>query len=291
VNVGVTEAFGGSPSRGLEYVEQFATTAEALGFDSLWVPEHIVFFDTYQSRYPYNEEGRFALGDNPGVFDPFAVLTAAALSTSTLKVVTSVMLIGERNPLITAREVATVDHLSGGRFLFGIGVGWSKEEYEALGVPWVDRGRRCDEYIAAMKELWCQPRSTYHGDFVDFDGAISYPKPLQSPHPPVLVGGNTGPALRRAARLGDGWFGWNVAPDDLEETIRRLHGLLDAERRSGEGFIVQVGLPHDGAAGEVGDYANVCAAAGVDRLVLSAPFSRRTFAAQLEQYSSVLELG
>ena len=116
------------------------------------MPEHVVFFDRYDSRYPYNESGVLDLGADPGIFDPFLALTVAALATTRLKLGTSVLLIGERNPLLTAREAATLDQITGGRFLLGVGVGWSQEEYEALGVPWERRGERCDEYIQVMKE-------------------------------------------------------------------------------------------------------------------------------------------
>src|SRR4051812_9863847 len=214
MKIGVAESFGVSPARDLTYIQEFSTKAEALGFDSLWVPEHIVFFDRYESRYPYNESGVLALGQNPAIFDPIPTLTAAAIATTTLQVGTSIMLIGERNPLITAREVATVDQFSGGRFLFGVGVGWSWEEYAALGVGWERRGQRCDEYIEVMKLLWTTERTSFNGEFCSFENVAAYPKPASSPHPPVLVGGNTPPALRRAARLGEGWFGWHLSIDE-----------------------------------------------------------------------------
>src|SRR5690349_1058933 len=115
--IGVADTFGNSPARGVEYVQEFAATAERVGFDSLWVPEHIVFFDRYESKYPYNDSGVLALGNEPGLFDPFPTLTAAGLATTRLQVGTSILLIGERNPLLTAREVATVDQFTGGRFI------------------------------------------------------------------------------------------------------------------------------------------------------------------------------
>src|SRR5205823_1567015 len=133
-----------------------------------------------------------------------------------------VLLIGERNPLLTAREVATVDQFTGGRFMLGVGAGWSSEEYEALGVPWERRGARCDEYIEVMKLLWTQERASYKGEFCSFSDVAAFPKPARSPHPPVLVGGNTPPALRRAARFGDGWFGWNLSVDEVAAAMDQL---------------------------------------------------------------------
>jgi probable F420-dependent oxidoreductase len=288
MKVGVAETFGSSPNRDVNYIKDFAAAAESLGFDSLWVPEHIVFFDDYDSRYPYNETGTLALGRNPGVFDPFPALTVAALATTTLEVGTSVMLIGERNPLLTAREVATVDQLSGGRFLFGVGVGWSSEEYDALGVPWERRGARCDEYIDVMKALWTTDRTTFSGEFCRFENVAAFPKPARSPHPPVLVGGNTKPALRRAARNGDGWFGWNLDLDELEKALAELDALLAAEGRSRDGFVVQVGRPHGGAPADMAAYAKRCEELALDRLIISAPISWKTFAAQLKEYSTAV---
>ena len=293
MRIGVAESFGTSPARNVEYVQEFAVTAERLGFDSLWVPEHIVFFDTYESRYPYNETGTLALGNEPGIFDPFPTLTAAGLATTTLEVGTSVLLIGERNPLLTAREVATVDQFTGGRMHLGVGVGWSSEEYDALGVPWERRGPRCDEYIEVMKLLWTTERTSFKGEFCAFENVAAYPKPVRTPHPPVLVGGNTPPALRRAARLGDGWFGWNLTLDELRDSITRLDGLLtDAGRPpTGDGdFVVQVGLPTAGPPEDAAGYAKAAADLGVDRLVLAAPLPRRTFASGLEAYASAFGL-
>jgi probable F420-dependent oxidoreductase len=289
VHIGLSDAYGGSPSRDAAYIQEFAAKAEAVGFESLWVPEHVVFFDRYDSRYPYNESGSLQLGADPGVFDPFLALTVAALATTRLKLGTSVLLIGERNPLITAREAASLDQIAGGRFLLGVGVGWSREEYVALGVPWERRGDRCDEYIRVMKELWSTPRSSFHGEFCDFDDVIAYPKPVQTPHVPVLVGGNTPPALRRAARWGDGWFGWNLTVDELESTVATLDRLLAENGRSRNGFIMQTGVAHSGDA-DLADYAAACERAGMERLVLSLPISRRNYAAKLEDFAGLLAL-
>src|SRR5438132_690723 len=128
MKVGVSDAFTGTPGRDVAYVQEYSARAEEVGFESLWVPEHIVFFADYESRYPYNETGVLALGPTPGVFDPLMTLTAAGLATENLRLGTSILLIGERHPMVTAREVATLDHFSGGRFLLGVGVGWSREE-------------------------------------------------------------------------------------------------------------------------------------------------------------------
>ena len=160
----------------------------------------------------------------------------------------------------------------------------------AVGVPWERRGERCDEYIGAMKALWTTARSSFHGEFCAFDDVISYPKPVQQPHLPVLVGGNTAPALRRAARWGDGWYGWNLTIDALQPTVDRLVELLAAAGRSRDGFVVQVGVSHDGGTDELDDYVGTCARLGLDRVVLALPLSRRSFVSRLEQEASRLGL-
>ena len=289
MHIGLSDSFGGTPARDAIFIQEFAAKAEAVGFESLWVPEHVVFFDEYDSRYPYNESGSLDLGANPGLFDPFQSLTVAALATTTLKLGTSVLLIGERNPLLTARESASLDQISGGRFLLGVGVGWSEEEYVAMGVPWERRGERCDEYIQAMKQLWTSPRSSFHGEFCDFDDVIAFPKPVQ-PSVPVLVGGNTPPALRRAARWGDGWFGWNLTVDELQATVATLDRLLAENGRSRDGFVLQTGLFHSGDGEGLADYASACTTAGLERLVLGFPLSRRSFAERIEHYARALAL-
>lgn len=276
MKVGIVESFGSTPARDVGFVQDFARRLEALGFDSLWVPEHIVFFDRYESKYPYNETGELSLGADPGLFDPFLTLTAAALATSSRVVGTAVLLIGERNPLITAREVATLDQFSGGRFELGVGVGWSHEEYEALGVPWERRGARCDEYLDVMRALWTTERTSFSGSLLSFEDVAAYPKPARSPHPPVLVGGNTPPALRRAATRGDGWFGWQLSIEELEASLADLDARLSAAGRTRDGFVVQVGrqaAPDEDLAA----YASKCESLGVDRFVFAAGLSRRTY--------------
>jgi alkanesulfonate monooxygenase SsuD/methylene tetrahydromethanopterin reductase-like flavin-dependent oxidoreductase (luciferase family) len=149
-------------------------------------------------------------------------------------------------------------------------------------------GARCDEYIDVLKQLWTTERTSFDGEFCRFENVAAFPKPAQSPHPPVLVGGNTKPALRRAAERGEGWFGWNLSHDEIGETIAELDRLLSAAGRSREGFVMQVGVQLMADPAEVADYARGCEKAGVDRLVVALPLSRRTFGDQLEQYAAAL---
>ena len=213
IRVGISEVIYGERGREVAFLRDTAILIEKLGFDTLWFPEHVVFFEEYTSKYPYGSVGgnevfrkRQEL-DNPGlrgIFDGPIAIVAAASVTSKLRFGTFVTILPQRNPVVFAREIATVDHLSSGRYDFGVGVGWSKEEYEACQTPFVRRGDRMDDYIKAMKCLWTEDLSSYDGDFVSFQNVMAFPKPLQRPHPPILVGGQSQRGIARAAELGDG---------------------------------------------------------------------------------------
>lgn len=176
---------------------------EARGFESLWAPEHSHIPLTRKSPFPGG-------GDLPKKYydtmDPFVTLTAAATATKTLKVGTGVCLVTQRDPIQTAKQVASIDQLSGGRFLFGIGNGWNQDELEDHGVKFADRHKVARERIEAMKEIWTKSKPEYHGEFVRFDPMMTWPKPVQKPHPPIIVGGAFPYSARRAIRYGDGWI-------------------------------------------------------------------------------------
>ena len=195
--------------------------AEALGFDSVWGGEHVVLPTTIDSRYPYTVDGKIpALPDTP-VPDPLIWLAFVAAAAPTLRLGTCVLIVPQRNPLVLARELATLDRLSGGRVELGIGVGWMREEFDCLGVPWDRRGARNDEYIAAMQALWAAPHAEFHGEFVDFGPATCSPRPIQKKIP-IHVGGDTQVALRRAVRIADGFFPGERDATRLAELIGRL---------------------------------------------------------------------
>ncbi|MFM7119092.1 MAG: LLM class F420-dependent oxidoreductase [Gammaproteobacteria bacterium] len=228
MRIGVSLAF--SQTTPVDYIAGAAQRVEAAGFHSLWVPEHVLFFPDYASRYPYAEDGRLA-GNPQGLLDPFSALTFIAAHTRTLRLGTGICLVPQRQPVYTAKLVADLDYLSGGRVDFGIGIGWLAEEFAALGVPFSERAARCDDYIGAMKALWTQPVARYQGRFVDIPPAYFNPKPVQKPHPPILVGGESDAALKRVAALGDGWYGFDLTPETLAERLVKLDGLLAAAGR------------------------------------------------------------
>ncbi len=201
---------------------ELAEAAEARGFESLWVAEH--------THIPANRVSPFpGGGELPRVYyeamDPFVALTAAATATSTLKVATGICLVVQRDPIVTAKQVASLDTLSGGRFLFGIGAGWNAEEMANHGTTdFAGRFKLMRERVEAMKAIWADDPAGYHGDLVDFDPIWSKPKPIQRPHPPIHVGGAAPQGARRAARYGDGWIPIGFGGDFLDQV-----GALDTE--------------------------------------------------------------
>jgi probable F420-dependent oxidoreductase len=206
--------------------------AEERGIESLWVAEHVVLFDDYQPDYPYSPDGRFPATADSGLLEPLSTLAFLTAHTSTVRLGTGILLLPQRNPVYTAKEVANLDWLSGGRIDLGIGVGWQREEFAAVNVSWPERGRRTDEYLAVMKSLWTEDVSSFHGRFYDLRDARMYPKPVQDPHPPIHVGGESDAALRRAAALGDGWYTFNRLPEDVAPALARLDDLLEQHGRT-----------------------------------------------------------
>jgi probable F420-dependent oxidoreductase len=224
-----------------DIIAQIARQAETVGFDSIWAPEHVVLFDdaAYASQYPYNDTGRIGITD-AALLDPFTALTFAAAHTERLKLGTGIFLVPQRHPLVVAKMVASLDRLSKGRFLFGVGIGWLKEEFRALGISPERRAQRTCEYLDAMRTVWTQANPAFDGEFCSFPAVKSLPKPVQQPHPPVIFGGNSAPALRRAVYHGDGWFGFNLSPQEAASSIQQLHVHAREAGRSTEDLFIAV---------------------------------------------------
>src|ERR1051326_1879884 len=182
-------------------LKSVAVAAERLGFATLWAPEHVVLVEEYASKYPYSS-GQFPGPPDIPIADPFTTLAYVAASTSTIRLGTGVCLVPEHNPLVLAKTAATLDRLSGGRFILGAGVGWLAEEFAALGIPFEHRGPRTREYVEVMRGLWTEGSSSHQGEFVQFRGVLSYPKPVAATGIPVWFGGESPAALRRGAELG-----------------------------------------------------------------------------------------
>ena len=253
------------PPNSPEFLAGAARAAEERGFHSVWLGEHVVLFDVHAKNYPYAESGEFPLSGEGGMAEPFTTLAWLAGQTSTIRLGTGVILVPQRNPLYTAKEVANVDWLSGGRFDFGIGVGWQREEFEALQVPWERRGARCDEYIEVMRRLWIDVESSHEGAFWSLPPSRAFPKPVQTPHPPIHIGGESDVALRRVARLDADWLPFNVTPDSLAQRRSDLAQLLDGTGRSVDDVFVTAS-PHRDAVG--GEHSAAFAEAGADQLLV-----------------------
>jgi probable F420-dependent oxidoreductase len=208
-----------------------ASNAERLGVATLWVPEHVVLLDQYASKYPYSQDGVLPAPTNAPILDPFLALTCMASATSKIRLATGICLVPEHNPVVLAKVVASLDFISGGRAVLGVGIGWLEEEFQAIGVPWEGRANRTREYIAAMRKLWGEDISSYHGEFVSFDRVRSFPKPVHGTSVPIFFGGESGPALKRAAEYGDGWVGFNLSPAEAAAKIKRIEELLKANGR------------------------------------------------------------
>ncbi len=214
-----------------DYIRILGETAESLGFDSLWVAEHIVLFDDYASQYPYADDGRIPVGGERGLLEPFTTLGYLAACTEQIRLGTGICLVPQRNPVYTAKEVANVDWLSNGRLDLGIGVGWLAEEFRAVDAPFERRGDRCRSYLEVMRRLWCDEVSEFKDEFYELPACRAYPKPVQTPHPPFHFGGESDAALRRVADLGQGWYGFNLLPEQAAEKIERLRVRLEARGR------------------------------------------------------------
>ena len=256
-----------SPIATPEYLRALGTLAEDAGFHSLWVAEHGVLFDDYASEYPYSPDGRIPAGGEGGILEPFTSLAFLAAVTERIRLGTGICLVPQRNPVYTAKQVANVDVVSGGRLDFGVGVGWLSEEFDAVAVPFERRGARCRSYLEVMKRLFCDEVSAYKDEFYELPSCRCYPKPVQKPHPPIHFGGESDAALRRVADLGQGWYGFNLDPEELTERLEVLDRLLAARGRSRSELVISAAPYQKGI-----DRAKLerYAAAGADQVIVNA---------------------
>jgi probable F420-dependent oxidoreductase len=215
-----------------EQAQAVACRAEALGFDSVWVPEHVVFPPRFGSRYPYAADGVPPITPDSPVLDPLMLLTHVAAATSRIRLGTNIYLVPLRHPLLAARAAVTLDILSGGRLTLGVGVGWLKEEFQALGVDFRTRGGRARECVRALRALWTEPEPRFHGRYFSFGPVKFEPKPVQKPCIPIVFGGETEAALARAAALGDGWYGVGHTPETARAQVQKLRALLERAGRA-----------------------------------------------------------
>ena len=262
--------------------DDMARALEAAGYESFWVPEHTHIPAERRSPYPGG-------GDLPRPYyhmaDPFVSLGVAAAVTTRLKLATGICLVVERDPITLAKEVATLDMLSDGRFLFGIGAGWNAEEMENHGTDFKTRFKLMKEQVEAMKVIWAEEQASFHGDFVNFDNIISYPKPVQSPHPPIIFGGATPLARQRVADFCDGWMPIDVLLEDLPNAMADLRRRAEAGGRDPESISVTM-FAFDGGDGDtILRYNDL----GIDRVVLVAPRARDGALAFVDRFAEMID--
>jgi probable F420-dependent oxidoreductase len=290
---GLVAPFGNGTSRDIGFLKEFSQAIEQRGFDSLWVPEHVVFFaaEDYDSPYPYTKDGAPPWKDGMSIYDPLLIVAVASQVTRTLRFSTSVMILPLRPALLTAKEVMTLDHITGGRFELGVGSGWSAEEYAALGVPFEKRGRRFDEYIEAIRAAWRDDKASYSGETVAFKNVVLGPKPVTPGGPPFLIGGDSDAAMKRAARLGDGWYGW-WAEYELEPHLEKLRAYLrQYSRDEGSDFRLKLGIPFKGTPDELAGKVEEAKRLGVVEFVFSVPISSRRLGSDLETWAQAAGVG
>ena len=255
------------------FFEEAVLEAETLGFESCWLPEHLVLTEDMTGS-PHPGEDSPPIPPTTPVFDAFGMLCFLAARTSRIRLGTNVYLMGLRHPFTAARAVQTLDLVSQGRAEIGIGAGWLRQEWHATGLDPATRGRRLDEALEVCRRLWTEPTVAHQGEFFEFDAVHFEPKPIQQPHPRIHVGGESEAALRRAARAGDGWIGIEQSVDVVAQSIERLHGYREEFGRSDRDFQVTIGAQlknRDQLAG----YAE----AGVQRLIVR-PWRRSPDAVQ-----------
>ena len=262
MQIGLAMAF--SQHTAPEFVRDCVQLVESKDIHAIWLPEHVLFFPEYASTYPYSDSGRIP-GDPEGLLDPFTAMTFIAAHTNRVRLGTGICLVPQRQPVYTAKMVADVDFLSGGRVDFGVGIGWLKEEFDALGVDFKQRARLCDEYIDAMRALWSPGITEFSSESVQLTPCHFNPKPVQQPHPPIFYGGESDAALRRVAERGQGWYGFDLSPEQLEARLEGLDAQLAKVDRPREDVRIIVGPNrHPVNAETVPQYAGL----GVEQLVV-----------------------
>jgi len=263
---------------------EVAARAEAAGYGSVFVPDHVIFPARVESAYPYSPDGSFPFPLETPLHDPWVVLTSIAAATSTIQLGTAVYVLALRHPFVTARAVTSLDVLSGGRVLLGVGAGWLAEEFTAMGLDARRRFSRLEECIDVLRALWTAPPVSYDGRHFQFDAVHFAPRPVREPHPPILLGGDSDAALTRAARIADGWMSGGVTADvgEIEARVAKIRALRE-ELAPASPFDVTVLFPRPTA-----DELDRLEAAGVDRVVVI-PWDRgRDAIPALEAYAETV---
>ena len=233
MKIGIVSINVGGPATAEQMVE-VVQHAEAVGIESVWTFEHVMIPTDYESKYPYAPSGKMGIPPEGWFVDPLISLAHVAAATKTIRLGTGVNIFPQTNPLLFAKQAASLDVLSGGRLTLGLGIGWLAEEYQAMGTPFERRGARFDDYLEAVKKVWSGEVVEHESEFLSWHGYKSYPTPVQKPHPPVLIGGSSKKMLQRVVNAADGWY----APSDSEEELATMIGELKQ-------MAAQAGRPFD----------------------------------------------
>jgi probable F420-dependent oxidoreductase len=254
-------------AQSVESMIELATTAETSGFESIWTFEHAIVPVEYESKYPYSPNGKMGTTPETNFVDPLIALATVAAHTQQIRLATGVNILPQTNPLYLAKQAASLDFVSGGRFMLGVGIGWLAEEFSALGVPFERRGARFDDYIVAMKKIWSGEVVEHQSEFIQWSGFKSYPVPTQSPLP-VIIGGSKGKAFERIAKHGDGWYAPTGNVDQLAGMLKELDEACAAVGRDRSTVeISAMWIPAVEGIDAVSRYADL----GVSRLVVPLP--------------------
>ena len=251
---------------GVESVEQIvglAKLAESLRYESVWTFEHVIVPIDYESKYPYNSSGKMGMPPETNFVDPLIALTAVAAVTKDIRLGTGVNILSQVNPLYMAKQAASLDFVSNGRFMLGVGIGWLKEEFEALGVPYEKRGARFDDYVAGMRKVWSEEVVEHESDFISWHGFKSYPLPIQNPFP-VVMGGVKGKIFERTAQLGNGWFAPTGDPSELKIHLESLK--IECDKIGRDVTEIEITCMWPGQGGR--DFLEELTSVGVGRVVV-----------------------
>lgn len=258
VNVGVPNA---------QAMIGMAQLAESLGFESVWTFEHAIVPVDYQSKYPYSPDGKMGVAPESNFVDPLIALTAIAAQTKTIRLGTGVNILSQANPLYVAKQAASLDFVSNGRFELGVGIGWLREEFLAAGTPFERRGARFDDYVQAMRKVWSGEVVEHKSEFLDWTGFKSRPVPVQNPFP-VVIGGAKGKVFERTARYGNGWFAPTASPDQLAPLLEQLgKACAKVGRNRAEIAVTAMWFPNPADLSDVERYRDM----GVSRLIVPLP--------------------
>lgn len=250
--------------KSLEEMIALAQHAESCGVESVWTFEHTMVPVEYASKYPYNRSGSMGAEPDTQIIDPLIALAAVAAATKTLRLGTGVNIVAQANPLFLAKQAASLDFLSGGRFMLGAGIGWLHEEFDAMGVPWERRGARFDDYMVAMKKVWSGDVVEHKSDFINWSGFKSYPLPAQKPGVPIIMGGSKGKIFERIAKHGDGWFAPSTTPEDLAPMLDQLKAACSEFGRDYDSVEITSMWTTQGGLDSLKTYAEI----GVSRVIV-----------------------